>query len=409
MSVFGHPDPPTTAPRALRRLSHSPAVPTTYLSRSVELETDGGGRGGGRPPGVRRRLCRGSGPRRRRWPPACATRRRSGRRRRCRALTRALAAARGGRAQPCGRRSRRPPPSWPSPCSRRSWAGSWRWRPTRDARPSSGCWPSTRGWQPATVRLNPADVEALDARRSRPGRSPWWPTPSVEPGGAVVEIGRATLDGQLGPALERVRQVLLGPDAPERVMTALLDALAEPALAAARPQRYGQVTQMVGMSIEVAGIPAAIGDGLAAAPRRRADPGRGRRAARREGRVPGARRDRRPAGRNTRDRGMGGPLPVRVGPELLGPGARRDRSPDGRGPAIAGCRRVGRGRAAPPAAARHGDRAAAARGAGARRSHPVREGPAARHLRRLGCRQVVAHVDDRPGHGGRRLGGGADR
>ncbi len=45
-------------------------------------------------------------------------------------------------------------------------------------------------------------------------------------------------------------------------MTALLDALAEPALAAARPQRYGQVTQMVGMSIEVAGIPAAIGDGL---------------------------------------------------------------------------------------------------------------------------------------------------
>ncbi len=45
-------------------------------------------------------------------------------------------------------------------------------------------------------------------------------------------------------------------------MTALLDALAEPALAAARPQRYGQVTQMIGMSIEVAGIPAAIGDGL---------------------------------------------------------------------------------------------------------------------------------------------------
>ncbi len=45
-------------------------------------------------------------------------------------------------------------------------------------------------------------------------------------------------------------------------MTALLDALAEPALAAARPRRYGQVTQMVGMSIEVAGIPAAIGDGL---------------------------------------------------------------------------------------------------------------------------------------------------
>ncbi len=45
-------------------------------------------------------------------------------------------------------------------------------------------------------------------------------------------------------------------------MTALLDALREPALAAARPQRRGRVTQMVGMSIEVAGLPAAIGDAV---------------------------------------------------------------------------------------------------------------------------------------------------
>ena len=35
------------------------------------------------------------------------------------------------------------------------------------------------------------------------------PDPAVEPGGALVEIGKATLDGQLSTALERVRQVLL--------------------------------------------------------------------------------------------------------------------------------------------------------------------------------------------------------
>jgi len=45
-------------------------------------------------------------------------------------------------------------------------------------------------------------------------------------------------------------------------MTGLLDDLLAPALHAARPQRYGRVTTMVGMSIEVAGISSAIGDGL---------------------------------------------------------------------------------------------------------------------------------------------------
>ena len=33
---------------------------------------------------------------------------------------------------------------------------------------------------------------------------------SVDPGGALVEIGRSTLDGQLRTALERVRAVLIG-------------------------------------------------------------------------------------------------------------------------------------------------------------------------------------------------------
>ena len=34
--------------------------------------------------------------------------------------------------------------------------------------------------------------------------------PAVERGGALVEIGRATLDAQIGSAVERVRQILLG-------------------------------------------------------------------------------------------------------------------------------------------------------------------------------------------------------
>jgi flagellum-specific ATP synthase len=45
-------------------------------------------------------------------------------------------------------------------------------------------------------------------------------------------------------------------------VTGLLDAVGESARAAARPERFGQVTQMVGMSIEVTGLSAAIGDGL---------------------------------------------------------------------------------------------------------------------------------------------------
>lgn len=100
-------------------------------------------------------------------------------------------------------------------------------------------------------------------------------------------------------------------------MIGLLDDLIEDALAAARPQRYGQVTQMVGMSIEVAGIPAAIGDGLVLLPgeeRIHAEV-----VALRDdkvvclafGETTGLR-----AG--TRVLALGGPLPLSVGPDLLG-------------------------------------------------------------------------------------------
>jgi flagellar assembly protein FliH len=65
------------------------------------------------------------------------------------------------------------------------------------------------GMQPATVRMNPADIAAFgegDLGRVVSVVA----DPAVERGGAVVEIGRATLDAQLGPAVERVREILLG-------------------------------------------------------------------------------------------------------------------------------------------------------------------------------------------------------
>jgi len=63
--------------------------------------------------------------------------------------------------------------------------------------------------QPATIRVNPADVDTLgDLSSTR--EFCVVADASVEPGGAVVDIEDATLDGQLGTALERVRRVLLG-------------------------------------------------------------------------------------------------------------------------------------------------------------------------------------------------------
>jgi flagellum-specific ATP synthase len=101
------------------------------------------------------------------------------------------------------------------------------------------------------------------------------------------------------------------------MMTGLLDALTEPALAAARPRRYGHVTQMVGMSIEVAGLPAAIGDGvllLLGAAEVQAEVV----ALRDERVVCLALGDTTGLRTGTRVISLGGPLPVRVGPDLLG-------------------------------------------------------------------------------------------
>ena len=69
-----------------------------------------------------------------------------------------------------------------------------------------------KGTEPATVRLNPQDLGALgeftDLAKGR--QLSLIADSSVDPGGALVEIGRSTLDGRLRTALERVRVVLVG-------------------------------------------------------------------------------------------------------------------------------------------------------------------------------------------------------
>ncbi len=67
--------------------------------------------------------------------------------------------------------------------------------------------------QHATIRLNPRDIELLgDIGDLTFGHeASVIADPGVEPGGALVDVGGATVDAQVGTALERVRKVLLGP------------------------------------------------------------------------------------------------------------------------------------------------------------------------------------------------------
>ena len=67
--------------------------------------------------------------------------------------------------------------------------------------------------QHATIRLNPRDIESLgDISDLTSGHDVSVVADAgVEPGGALVDAGGATVDAQVGAALERVRKVLLGP------------------------------------------------------------------------------------------------------------------------------------------------------------------------------------------------------
>jgi flagellar assembly protein FliH len=204
MSVFGHPDPPTTAPRALRRLSHSPAVPTTYVSRSVEIEVAALRQGydDGYAEGLAHAAAVAAGIRDEEV-------QRVGRA--LSALSSAVAAAEEAE------RTMRAEIQVAAPKLAFALVEVLLGRELvlaanhgREA--VARVLGLDEGMQPATVRMNPADIAALDEVDL--GRVVHVVAdPAVEPGGALVEIGRATLDGQLGPAVERVREILLGPAA----------------------------------------------------------------------------------------------------------------------------------------------------------------------------------------------------
>ncbi len=72
---------------------------------------------------------------------------------------------------------------------------------------------------PATARLHPNDVEALRAVHTEALMGTRELSvvvdASVEPGGALVEIGEATIDSQISTAVQRVRDLLIGQQAEE--------------------------------------------------------------------------------------------------------------------------------------------------------------------------------------------------
>ena len=63
---------------------------------------------------------------------------------------------------------------------------------------------------PVVVRLNPADLERIpeSALAQVPDHVRVVGDPAVEPAGAIADAGVSRVDAQLGPALQRVREVL---------------------------------------------------------------------------------------------------------------------------------------------------------------------------------------------------------
>ncbi|MFZ0249318.1 MAG: FliH/SctL family protein [Acidimicrobiales bacterium] len=74
------------------------------------------------------------------------------------------------------------------------------------------------GMLPAVARLSPGDAAVVgDLADLAPSRQVTVVAdPTVEPGGALVEIGSTTIDSQLAHALRRVRAVLVGQPAEDR-------------------------------------------------------------------------------------------------------------------------------------------------------------------------------------------------
>jgi flagellar assembly protein FliH len=211
VTTFGGPEPPTTTSRTLRRLAHQPAVPTMYLSREADLESIAlervaavrRGYDEGYADGLARAAADAADVRVEESRRAEATRS---------TLSRVVTAVQERDVQLRAELQAAAPKlafELVEALLARELVLST--NPGYDAVVRALA--LDEGVQPVRVRANPVDVDALtDIGIGRVTSVE--PDPTVEPGGALVEIGKAAIDGQLGPALERVRHVLLGSAAP---------------------------------------------------------------------------------------------------------------------------------------------------------------------------------------------------
>ena len=142
---------------------------------------------------------------------------------------------------------------------------------------------------PAVVRVNPGDEELLREAAGMLGTSRDAVTvmadPVVGPGGCIVTSGAKTVDARIEEALARARAALCSPADP---LTSSYDGAAgygaagrdtgrggtvspaislrerlDAAKAAARPRVTGRIRSVVGMSVTVEGVQAAIGEAVA--------------------------------------------------------------------------------------------------------------------------------------------------
>jgi flagellar assembly protein FliH len=214
VSGFGQADPPRTTSRVLRRLAHSPAVTTAYLSRNSELESLEAdcaaavrrGYDDGYAEGLARAAADAAGERDKESARAAAA---------LSALQRVIAAAEEANVRMRGEiQAAAPKLAFALLETLLGREVALAANPGLEA--VTRVLALDEGGQPATVRLNPTEVDVLgDVDLGRVVSVV--ADPAVEPGGALVEIGKSTLDAQLGPALERVRQVLVGPTDPQVV------------------------------------------------------------------------------------------------------------------------------------------------------------------------------------------------
>ncbi len=209
MSMFGYSDPPTRAARSLRRLNHSAVVKTSYLTKVAEIEIadndSSEAAGQGYEDGYSAGLARAK---------AEAAEAKSAEERRIEcalaALSSAIRAVEQTRAV-LDSEMRTTIPRVAFNLLERLLGRELELaaNPGRDAVARAMSLDDSD--LTAVIRLNPRDLEKLgEISDLTSGREvSLIPDSGVEPGGALVDLGGATVDAQIGAALERVRSVLV--------------------------------------------------------------------------------------------------------------------------------------------------------------------------------------------------------